>query len=339
MNQLPQGALRQLKPDDLEIVVDIDRRITGRSRQAFFEKRLQTALADVHGFIATAVECDGKLTGFAIARLQDGEFGNNDRVATLDVIEVDPDSRHSGLGSQLLQRTAEVMNKLNVHELRTQVGWREAALIRFFAASGFTLAPRHVLERSTASSIWDQAAGDGNGNSVAVEDVQHLDAGVPDYSAPADNYTASSRDEVIVRSLAADDLDAIARIDRKLTGRDRGIFLAAKLREVVAETGIRISQVAECDGIPIGFVMARVDYGEYGRAEPAAVLDVIGVDPGFADQGVGRALLSQLVLNLSTLRVETLRTTVSWNNISLLGFLDAAGFAPSQQLLLSRSAG
>ena len=35
-----------------------------------------------------------------------------------------------------------------------------------------------------------------------------------------------------------------------------------------------------------------------------AVMDTIGVDPDFRNQGVGRALLSQLLVNLSTLRVE-----------------------------------
>ncbi len=338
MDQSPQGALRQLKPDDLEIVVDIDHRITGRARRAFFEKRLQAALADVRGFIATAVESDGRLTGFAIARLQDGEFGDDHRVATLDVIGVNPDCRHRGQGGLLMHGIAEVMGKLDVHELRTQVGWHEAALTRFFAASGFTLAPRHVLERSTARSSWDEA---GRRGAEALDEDQggrHLDAGVPDYSAPVGGYAVMSHDAVVVRTLAAGDLEAVARIDRKLTGRDRGAFLAAKLREVLAETGIRISQVAERDGVPIGFVMARVDFGEYGRAEPAAVLDVIGVDPAFAGHGVGHALLSQLVLNLSSLRVETLRTTVRWNNFPLLGFLDAAGFVPSQQLLLSRPA-
>jgi hypothetical protein len=45
------------------------------------------------------------------------------------------------------------------------------------------------------------------------------------------------------------------------------------------------------------------------------------------------------MMNLGTQRVETLRTTVRWNNFGLLRFLDGAGFAPSQQLLLSKPVG
>jgi predicted N-acetyltransferase YhbS len=148
-----------------------------------------------------------------------------------------------------------------------------------------------------------------------------------------------SRDRIPVRSLRPDDLPAICRIDRKLTGRDRGNYFKAKLKEVMSESGVRVSLVAEVDGRPAGYVMARVDYGEFGRAEPAAVLDTIGVDPGLAHHGIGSALLSQLLVNLSGLRVERLRTAVHHDDLTLLGFLAKAGFAPSQQLVLTKALG
>jgi ribosomal protein S18 acetylase RimI-like enzyme len=340
MSQSPKGKTRQLRPEDLERVVDIDRRITGRSRSVFFAKRLQAALDNVKGFIAMAAETDGKLTGFAIARLQDGEFGDTCRVATLDVIGVDPDRQNRGQGSLLLHQITEVMGKLDVHELRTQVGWRETALTRFFAASGFSLAPRQILERSTARMVWDQSTARQAGAENEDAGAARLDAGVPDYSdTEGGNIGTLERDKVLVRSLAADDLAGVIRIDRRLVGRDRTAFFEAKLREVMRESGIRVSLTAEVDGHPVGFIMARVDYGEYGRTETAAVMDVIGVEPNSGHKGIGRALLSQLMMNLGTLRVETLRTTVRWNNFGLLRFLDGAGFAPSQQLLLSKPVG
>jgi hypothetical protein len=36
--------------------------------------------------------------------------------------------------------------------------------------------------------------------------------------------------------------------------------------------------------------------------------------------------------NLGTLRVETVRTEVDWQDRDLLGYLDRSGFLPSQQL-------
>ncbi len=148
------GVLRALRPADLDAVVEIDRRITGRSRRIFFERRLKAALADPAGFIVVAVEAEdadtGTCTGFAIARLQNGEFGDDRRVAVLDVIGVDPARHGAGIGTLLLEGVTAGMKRCDVGELRTQVDWRDQELIRFFAAAGFGLAPRQVLERATA---------------------------------------------------------------------------------------------------------------------------------------------------------------------------------------------
>lgn len=78
--------------------------------------------------------------------------------------------------------------------------------------------------------------------------------------------------------------------------------------------------------------MARADLGDFGRTEPAAVIDTIGVDPEYAHRGVGRALLSQLFANLGALRVERVETVTAPRDQALLGFLFDAGFKPSQRL-------
>lgn len=153
MNSQSPGNLRALKPADLDAVVEIDRRNTGRSRRVFFERRLEAALADPDGFIVVGVETDDAFTGFAIARVQNGEFGDDRRVAVLDVIGVDPDHRHEGVGGLLLGGIVERMKRHDLHELRTQVDWDDQQIIHFFAASGFTLAPRQVLERTTARTF------------------------------------------------------------------------------------------------------------------------------------------------------------------------------------------
>ena len=66
-------------------------------------------------------------------------------------------------------------------------------------------------------------------------------------------------------------------------------------------------------------------------------MDTIGVDPDYDNRGVGRALLSQLLMNLMTLRVETVLTEVDWNAHELSGFLDRCGFRPSSYLCFDRN--
>jgi ribosomal protein S18 acetylase RimI-like enzyme len=159
-----------------------------------------------------------------------------------------------------------------------------------------------------------------------------------DFSDPsADAYDALSRDRVVVRSLEAGDLPAIAAIDRANSGEDRAGYLEHQVTEALEQSGVRVSVVAEGDNSrPVGFLMARVDFGEFGRTEPEAVIDTIGVDPLYSHHGVGQALVSQLLVNLRALQVDKVRTGVRWNDYGLLGFLESCGFRPSQRLALRK---
>ena len=154
---------------------------------------------------------------------------------------------------------------------------------------------------------------------------------------PAADFGPLARDRVPVRAMADGDLHALIAIDRKITGRDRSHYLEQKFAEATRDTDVCVSLVVERDGAPVGFIMGRVDFGEFGRMEPTAVMDTIGVDPDCQDQGIGRALLSQLLVNLETLRIERVRTEIDWHDHALAVFLDSCGFAPSPQLCFERS--
>lgn len=154
-----------------------------------------------------------------------------------------------------------------------------------------------------------------------------------DYGKPAaPDFGPLARDRIMVRAMREDDLRALTEIDRRITGRDRSAYFQRIVHEALFESDVRVSLVAERDGGVAGFIMARVDLGEFGRVEPVAVMDTIGVDPEYRDQGIGRALLSQLLINLTTLRVEHIRTEIGWHDHALLGYLDRCGFRPSQRL-------
>jgi ribosomal protein S18 acetylase RimI-like enzyme len=159
-----------------------------------------------------------------------------------------------------------------------------------------------------------------------------INYGVP---SPPD-YGPLARDRIPVRSMTKSDLGALTNIDRRITGGDRSRYLEQKLTDALDGSDVRVSLVAEVDGRPVGFIMARVDLGEYGRADPAAIMDTIGVDPDYRDRGVGRALLSQLLANLGTLRVEKILTEVDWTDGELLSYFERCGFQPSSRLCFDR---
>ena len=299
-------TVRLLRPDDFDAVVRIDRAWSGRSRTEFYAKRLETLARQPRAVVAVAAERGGRLVGFAFARVLDGEFGGAAPVGALDAIAVDAEQERAGIATSLLAGLEAALASQGACELRTQVDWSEHGMIAFFAASGFRLSPRVVLERSLDPSV--------------VGDERESDA-------------------FPVRSMAEADLPRIARLDFRITGRDRSPYLARKAGEALRESAIRVSLVAELDGQLAGFLMARVDFGEFGRAEPTAVLDTIGVDPGLARRGVGSALLEQLVRNLGCLRVERVITEVEWNHLPLVGFLGRTGFVHAQRLAFDKPIG
>jgi len=152
----------------------------------------------------------------------------------------------------------------------------------------------------------------------------------------ADSNSLETTNHVIVRSMRQDDLDAVVAIDATSTGRRRPHYFRRMLERTVKEADFQISLVAEVDGVVTGCVIATLFYGEYGVMEPAASIDAIGVLREYRRQHVARALLRQLRLNLSALRIETLRTEVRWDDFELLRFFSREGFAPGSRICLER---
>ncbi len=320
------GTIKPLCADDLENVIAIDTAITGNSRRGFFEKRLTAALEQPGDYIYVGLHEGEKLTGYAIAKLVEGEFGQPGAKASFDAIGVDPGHQGKGAGDQLLREVEEILIHKGVAELTSQVEWSDPGILRFFIHAGFGLAPRVVLTRDTSAITLN--------DEPDYDDVEPLEI---DHSAPeSDDPAALSTDRIPVRSMEESDLGAIIKIDRNVIGNDRSAYYKRKQNEVLHQSGIRVSLVAELEGFVVGFIMARVDFGEFGRTSAEAVMDTLAVNPDYQGQGIGQALMARLMANLAILRVDNVRTEINWNDTALITYLDATGFAPSQTLVLKR---
>ena len=292
------ATVRPLTAADFETVVALDARIGGDARRGYFEKRLQAALRQPRRHLQLAAVEDGALTGFVLARKAGGEYGEPEGAVVLEAFGVDPAARRRGAGRRMLARLEELARERNLSALVTQAHWREHGILRFLDAARFELAPRRILERP----------------------VQRLPVDDTDKAPP------------LVRNLRAADLEALVRIDERITGQDRADYLRRKVDEVLHESAIQVSLVAEDDGFPVGFAMARVDFSDFGHLGAGASLDTIGVDPRFARHGFAGALLAQMIENLAALHVERLETEVAPDAFELQRFLQHSGFAPSQRV-------
>lgn len=141
-----QVVVRQLRPSDLEAVIALDAKNTGRRRDEYFKLKLAQALNDTGIQVSLAAEVDGRLVGFLLSRVYYGEFGAPEPVAVLDTLDVQPELRSQGVGRALLRQLRDNLLGLGVATLRTEVGWEDRDLVAFFQHVGFQPAPRLCLD-------------------------------------------------------------------------------------------------------------------------------------------------------------------------------------------------
>ena len=328
----PALTIRALTRDDLAAVVAIDTAIEGRPRSDYVQRRLAAAVREpaLHAQFAAV---DGRgVAGYILARVLEGEFGRRLPGLRLEMVGVRADARGRGAGAQLFAVLADWARRHGIRDLHTAETWRDAAMLRWLSAMGFTLAPNYILQATlnekTRWPLRDETVSLPIGHGVGAE----IDFGAPQ----SNDHERLAVDRAEVRPMRTEDLREIVRIDRGVTGYDRSGYIASRLAEAMDDSAIRVSLCARLDGAIAGFVMARADLGDFGRTAPVAVLDTIGVDKEHWQSGIGRALMAQLFANLGELQIERVETVVASNDLGLLGFFQRIGFTPSQRLSFVR---
>ncbi len=325
--------IRALAAQDLAAVVAIDAAHEGHSRRAYFERRLASALREPALHVQLAATDAHGLAGYALARRLTGEFGRPQPGLRLEIVGVRPNLREHGIGSALLQALCGYAQRHGATELRTAASWRDHGMLRWLDAMGFALAPAQIIDCAVDAGRYHPERDDAIDAAAGTEPRREID-----YGAPAGNdFERLARDQAEVRAMTRADLREIVRIDRGITGRDRHDYIAARLDETMSDSAIRVSLCARRDDTVVGYLMARADLGDFGRTEPTAIIDTIGVDPEYAGRGIGHALLSQLFANLGALAVERVETLLEPRDVPLLGFLYRCGFRPAQRLPFVRS--
>ncbi len=133
--------------------------------------------------------------------------------------------------------------------------------------------------------------------------------------------------EITIRPLEDVDIDAITRIDEKLTGQYRPDFWETRVAYYLRRDP-EASRVAELGGTVVGFMLGDVRGGEFGLEETSGWIERFGVDPAQRGKGVGRKLFAALVEHFNGAGAHTLRTFVDNRQKENAAFLEALGFEP-----------
>ena len=132
--------------------------------------------------------------------------------------------------------------------------------------------------------------------------------------------------KLTIRPVEVSDLDAIVRIDEKLTGQARKDYWRTRL-EIAALRPPWMSSVAETDGRIVGFVFGWVGESEFGIAGPTAWVDLIGTDPAYRGRGIARALVDRFVRGGRELRaIRKIATLIDLERADVREFFVRLGF-------------
>jgi ribosomal protein S18 acetylase RimI-like enzyme len=142
-----------------------------------------------------------------------------------------------------------------------------------------------------------------------------------------------SLENVEIRALKAEDLDAIVKIDEMVLGESRKDYWETRLK-LMNNQSSQISLVAELQGEVVGFILGDVSGWEFGVPETIGWVDTIGVAPAYQKRGVATTLAHELIKNLKAIGVRTIYTLVSWNDWDLLQFFHAMGFTRGDMINL-----
>src|SRR5215470_15343578 len=119
-----------------------------------------------------------------------------------------------------------------------------------------------------------------------------------------------TRTTITVRAADLSDLDAIVRIDEKLSGQTRKEYWLQRL-EIAALRPPWMSLVAETDGRLVGFLLGWVGVSEFGIAQQTGWVDLIGVVAPYRGRVVARARLRRFVYSCRELRaIEKMATLI-----------------------------
>ncbi len=134
--------------------------------------------------------------------------------------------------------------------------------------------------------------------------------------------------ELTIRALQDTDLNGVTQLDEKIGGEYRPDIWEHRIT-YYQRRDPEAPVVAEADGQVVGFMFGEVRSGEFGLEEPTGWIEVMGVDPDFRGQAIGRKLADHILEHFRRRGASTVRTLVDEEAEGIARFFTALGFEPA----------
>jgi ribosomal protein S18 acetylase RimI-like enzyme len=140
------NKIRSARASDLAQVVEIDARITGLRKRAYWAGILRRyGGRDPSRLFLVFIE-KNQIQGYVVGEVRDWEFGSAP-CGWVFGIGVRPESRLRGAGTRLLEAICAAFRRRRVQKVRTLLARDNALVLAFFRSQGMMAAPFIALER------------------------------------------------------------------------------------------------------------------------------------------------------------------------------------------------
>ncbi len=133
--KMPDITVRNMTVRDIDEVLRIDEKITGKPHAAYYETKAASYISRGPDYCLVAEHRD-RVVGFVLGDVRGWEFAA-ELSGWLEVIGVDPEYHGRGVSRALMNELSARFKRAGVRIVNTMVNWNDGDLIDYFSANGF----------------------------------------------------------------------------------------------------------------------------------------------------------------------------------------------------------
>jgi len=133
--RMPDISIRKMTVRDIDEVLRIDEKITGKPHAAYYESKADAYIKRAPEYCLVAEHRD-RVVGFVLGDVRGWEFAA-ELSGWLEIIGIDPDYHGQGVSRALMNELFARFKRAGVTVVNTMVNWNDGDLIDYFSANGF----------------------------------------------------------------------------------------------------------------------------------------------------------------------------------------------------------
>jgi ribosomal protein S18 acetylase RimI-like enzyme len=133
--RMPDISIRKMTVRDIDEVLRIDEKITGKPHAAYYESKADAYISRGPEYCLVAEHLD-RLVGFVLGDVRGWEYAA-ELSGWMEIIGVDPEYHGRGVSRALMTELFARFKRAGVTVVNTMVNWNDGNLIDYFRANGF----------------------------------------------------------------------------------------------------------------------------------------------------------------------------------------------------------